>query len=53
MKVDTTTPARELPRYRTPEHVRQILVAMSDGRPWLFALLLWRSALRQAEAVDL
>ena len=35
------------------KQVRQILAAMPAGRPWLFALLLWRSALRQAEALDL
>ena len=46
-------PTRELPHYWTPEQVRQILAAMPAGRPWLFALLLWRSALRQAEALDL
>ena len=45
-------PTRELPHYWTPER-RQILAAMPAGRPWLFALLLWRSALRQAEALDL
>ena len=36
-----------------PEHVRQILAVMPAGRPWVFALLLWRSTLRQAEALDL
>ena len=46
-------PTRELPHYWTPVQVRQILAAMPAGRPWLFALLLWRSALRQAEALDL
>ena len=46
-------PTRELPHYWTPEQVRQILATMPAGRPWLFALLLWRSALRQAEALDL
>ena len=43
-------PARELPDYWTPKQVRQILAAMPAGQPWLFALLLWRSALCQAEA---
>ena len=37
-------PARELPHYWTPEQVRQILVALPAGQPWLFALLLWRAA---------
>ena len=46
-------PARDLPHYWTPEQVRHILAAMPAGRPWLFALLLWRTALRQAEALDL
>ena len=31
--------ARELPRYRTPEQVRQILASMPAGQPWLFARL--------------
>ena len=43
-------PARELPHYWTPKQVRQILAAMPAGQPWLFALLLWRSALCKAEA---
>ena len=46
-------PARELPHYWTPDLFRQILAAMPAGRPWLSILLLWRSALRQAEALDL
>ena len=46
-------PTRELPHYWTPEPVRQILAAMSAGQPWLFTLLIYRSALRQAEALDL
>ena len=46
-------PTRELPHYWMPEQVRQILATMPAGQPWLFALLLWRSALRQAEALDL
>ena len=40
-------------QYRTPEQVRQILTAMHAGRACLFTLLLRRSALRQAEALDL
>ena len=32
-------PTRELPYYWTPEQVRQILVAMPAGQPWLFAQL--------------
>ena len=44
---------RDLPHYSTPEQVRQILAAMPASQPWLFALLLWRSALRQAEALEL
>ena len=31
----------------------RFLAAMPAGRPWLFALLLWRSALPQAETLDL
>ena len=46
-------PTRELPHYWTPEQVRQILAAMPAGQPWLFALLLRRSALRRAKALDL
>ena len=30
-----------------------ILNAMPAGQPWLFGLLLWRTALRQAEALNL
>ena len=30
-----------------------ILYALPAGQPWLFALLLWRTALRQAEALNL
>ena len=36
--------ARELPHYWRQEQVRQILVALPAGQPWLFALLLWRAA---------
>ena len=46
-------PARELPHYCTPEQVRHILAATPAVQPGLFVLLLWRSALRQAEALDL
>ena len=54
MTTDSTNiPTRELPHYCTPEQVRQILAAMPADRPWLFALLLWRTALRLAEALKL
>ena len=46
-------PARQLPHYWTPEQVRRLLDAMPPGQPWLLALLLWRTALRQAEALSL
>ena len=44
---------RGLPHYWTPDQVKMILDTMPAGQPWLFALLLWRSALRQAEALNL
>ena len=44
---------RGLPHYWTPDQVKMILDAMPAGQPWLFALLLWRTALRQAEALNL
>ena len=44
---------RQLPHYWPPDQVRQILAAMPAGQPWLFALLLWRTALRQSEALNL
>ena len=44
---------RRVVQYRTLEQVRQILTAMHAGRACLFTLLLRRSALRQAEALDL
>ena len=44
---------RGLPIYWTPDQVKMILDTMPAGQPWLFALLLWRSALRQAEALNL
>ena len=37
---------RGLPHYWTPDQVKMILDAMPAGQPWLFALLLWRTALR-------
>ena len=39
LKQDELRAARELPRYWTPEQVRQILAAMPAGQPWLFARL--------------
>ena len=44
---------RGLPHYWTPDQVKMILDAMPAGQPWLLALLLWRTALRQAEALNL
>ena len=44
---------RGLPRYWMPDQVKMILDAMPAGQPWLFGLLLWRTALRQAEALNL
>ena len=44
---------RELPHYWTPEQVNVILDAMPAGQPWLFGLLLWRTGMRQAEALNL
>ena len=46
-------PAKQLPHYWTPEQVRQLLDATEPGQPWLLTLLLWRTALRQAEALGL
>ena len=46
-------PAQQLPHYWTPEQVRQLLDAMPPGKPWLLTLLLWRTGLRQAEALSL
>ena len=37
----------------TPDQVARLLAAMPVGQPWLFALVLWRAALRQAEALKL
>jgi len=44
---------RELSHYWTPEQVKLILDAIPPGQPWLLGLLLWRTALRQAEALNL
>ena len=44
---------RQLPHYWTPDQVARLLGAMPAGQPWLFALLLWRTALRQGEALKL
>ena len=44
---------RGLPHYWTPDQVKMILDAMPAGQPWLFGLLLWRTALRQAEGLNL
>ena len=46
-------PTRGLPHYWTANQVKIILDAMPAGQPWLFGLLLWRTALRQAEALNL
>ena len=46
-------PTRGLPHYWTADQVKIILDAMPAGQPWLFGLLLWRTALRQAEALNL
>ena len=44
---------RGLPHYWTPDQVKMILGAMPAGQPWLFGLLLWHTALRQAEGLNL
>ena len=44
---------RGLPHYWTHDQVKMVLDAMPAGQLWLFALLLWRTALRQAEALNL
>ena len=44
---------RGLPHYWTPDQVKLILDAMPAGQPWLFGLLLWRTAQRLAEALNL
>ena len=44
---------RGLLHYWTPDQVKMILDTMLAGLPWLFAVLLWRTSLRQAEALNL
>ena len=44
---------RGLPHYWTPYQLKMVLDALPAGQPWLFALLLWRTALRQAEDLNL
>ena len=44
---------RGLPHYWTPDQVKMVLGALPAGQPWLFGLMLWRTALRQAEALNL
>ena len=44
---------RGLLHYWTPDQVKMILDTMLAGQPWLFAVLLWRTSLRQAEALNL
>ena len=44
---------RGLPHYWTPDQVKLILDAMPAGQPCLLGLMLWRTALRQAEALNL
>ena len=44
---------RGLPHYWTPDQVNMVLDALPSGLPWLFGLLLWRTGLRQAEALNL
>ena len=44
---------RGLPHYWTPNQVKMIVDAMSAGQPWLLGLLLWRTELRRAEAINL
>ena len=44
---------RQLPHYWTLDQVDRLLGAMPAGQPWLFTLLLWRTGLRQAEALNL
>ena len=50
--VNPLTP-RQLPYYCTPDQVARLLTAMPASQSWLFALVLWRTALRQAEALKL
>ena len=44
---------RQLPHYWMPDQVMRLLAGGHGGQPWLFALLLWRTTLRQAEALKL
>ncbi|MCY4416790.1 MAG: tyrosine-type recombinase/integrase [Chloroflexi bacterium] len=44
---------RGLPHYWTPDQAKLILDAILPRQPWLLELLLWRTALRQAEALNL
>ena len=44
---------RGLPHYWTPDQVKMVLDALPAAQPWLFGLMLWRTALRQAEALNL
>ena len=41
------------PSLLEPEPVNLILGAVPAGQPWLFDVLLWRTALRQADARNL
>ena len=45
--------ARRLPHYWTPAQVGQIIAAIDPGPHKLFALTLWRTGLRCAEALAL
>ena len=38
-RIGDVYPPGELPRYWTPEQIRQILAALPAGQPWLFAVL--------------
>ena len=44
---------RQLPHYWTPDQVDRLLGSTPAGQPWLFMLLLWRTGLRQSEALKL
>ena len=46
-------PKPVLPHYWTREQVQQLLDAMPTGKPWLLTYLLWRTALRVSEALNL
>ena len=45
------TPGRA--HFWTPDQIKMILSATLAVQPWLLGLLLWRTALRQAEAPNL